>query len=119
MNMLNSVIVEGKPTEKVHFENGIARFTLVTERVTKDLNGNTVTVNHRFNFEASGRMAEIISVSFDKYKRIIVVGRLEQRMFTDKDKKSVSETVVVCEHLEYKDLEKVHTEQEEEDIPRF
>ena len=117
MNMLNSVIVEGKPTEKVHFENGIARFTLVTERVTKDLNGNTVTVNHRFNFEASGRMAEIISVNFDKYKRIRVVGRLEQRMFTDKDKKSVSETVVVCEHLEH--LEKTPTEQEEEDIPRF
>lgn len=55
-----------------------------------------------FKIECYGAMARSLAPKLTKDTEVLVVGRLKQYKWTDKDGKKWSEIVVVAEHIEIK-----------------
>jgi len=87
----------GKPEVK-NTENGkkLVRFSMATNEVYRNANGEKVTETQWHNMVAWGKLAEIAEKYLDKGKEIAVGGKLINRSYTDKDgvKKYITEILV-------------------------
>lgn len=104
MNMLNSIILEGKVEQMVYQKSEGTPITVINmavERKYKDKDGNESLETSNFEVEAYGQMA----ISAGNYAKegsgIRVVGRLKQRRWEENGRLQ-SKVVVIAEHIEYK-----------------
>lgn len=110
MNMLNSIILEGKITKAGEMECQFTDVpqlscTIAVERFYKDKSGDDITEVSEFNIISYGHIAEYLDNHKDIGRQLRVVGRLKQTKWTDGDKEC-SRVVIVAEHIEYKPFKK-------------
>jgi single-strand DNA-binding protein len=76
----------GKPEVK-NTENGkkLARFSMATNEVYRNANGDKVTDTQWHNVVAWGKLAEIAEKYLEKGKEIALEGKLINRSYMDKD----------------------------------
>lgn len=88
----------GKDPELKEFENGktLAKFSLATNEVYRNSNGDKVTSTQWHNIIAWGKTAELLGTLVKKGKEVAVTGRLTYRNYQDKDgnNRYISEIVV-------------------------
>jgi len=72
---------------------------MATDRSYKDSNGNWVNESSFHNFIAFGPIAENAARVISKGVQIIVVGRLDERSYTDKEGNKRSAIEVVADHI--------------------
>lgn len=93
----------GKDPEVHQFENGkkVAKFSLATNEVYRNANGDKVTSTQWHNIVAWGKLAEIMGDLLKKGKEIAVTGRLTYRSYQDKtgNNRYIPEVVVEDFHL--------------------
>lgn len=98
MNMLNSVILEGRVVEIRNFNSKI-EVVLESDRNMKNSEGVVEVVSERFITEASGNFIQFINEYVQAGKMIRIVGRLAERKMEGQE---YSKIVVFIEHLEKK-----------------
>lgn len=116
MNMLNSIILEGKIVKAGELEcqfTGIPQLTctIAVERYYKGKSGDDITEVSEFDVIAYHKMAEYLNDKKDIGRNIRVVGRLKQIKWTDGEKEC-SRVAVIAEHIEFKPFKKKETENE-------
>ena len=104
--MINKVQLIGSVGKDVDFKdlgdgNSIARVSIATREVYKNKEGETRFDLQWHNLVAWGRIAEVMSVMFQKGKKVAVMGKLAHRTYEDKEgrKRYLSEVVVSEFHL--------------------
>ena len=109
MNMLNSLIIEGKITENVVVTevNTIpnATFNIATERLYKTSDGTTETETLISEVRAHGNLANTLKTYGEKGRSVRIVGRLAQSIY-EVDGKKCSKIYILAEHIEFKPSEK-------------
>jgi single-strand DNA-binding protein len=87
----------GKPEVK-NTENGkkLVRFSMATNEVYRNANGEKVTETQWHNLVAWGKVADIVEKYLDKGKEVAIEGKLINRSYTDKEgnKKYITEIQV-------------------------
>ncbi len=111
MNMLNSIILEGKITKAGELECQFTDVpqltcTIAVERYCKGKSGDSITEVSEFDITAYGHTAEYLAKKGVIGQGIRVVGRLKQSKWTDSEGKECSRVVVVAEHIEYRAFKK-------------
>jgi len=106
MKMLNSIILEGRMTNKPVLKvtpkgTAICTFSIETNGTYKKDN-EFVQETSFFNVEAWARLAEQCEQYGIKGRGVRVVGRLKQDRWTGSDGKNYSKVKIVAEHLEFK-----------------
>lgn len=88
----------GKDPELKQFENGktLAKFSLATNEVYRNSNGDKVTSTQWHNIVAWGKTAELLGTLLKKGKEVAVTGKLTYHNYQDKDgnNRYISEIVV-------------------------
>jgi single-strand DNA-binding protein len=88
----------GKDPELKQFENGrtLAKFSLATNEVYRNGNGDKITSTQWHNIVAWGKTAELMGSLLKKGKEVAVTGKLTYRSYQDKDgnNRYVSEIVI-------------------------
>ena len=97
---MNKSIITGRLTKDVTMtDNGIAKFTVASQRNFKDKDGN---YNADFIMcTAFGKTAEFVSKYFSKGSQICVEGRINTGSYTNKDGQKVFTTDVAVEKVEF------------------
>lgn len=116
MNMLNSIILEGKITKAGTLETQFTDVpqltcTIAVERGYKGAKGSNITEVSEFDIITYGVMAKYLDDKKDIGRIIRVVGRLKQTKWLDGEKEC-SRVVIVAEHIEFKPFKKKETENE-------
>ena len=116
MNMLNSIILEGKITKAGCLECQFTDIpqltcTIAVERFYKGVKGDDITEVSEFDIVAYHEMAEYLESHKEIGRGLRVVGRLKQLKWVDGEKEH-SRVVVIAEHIEFKPLKKKETENE-------
>lgn len=77
----------GKDPELKQFENGrtLAKFSLATNEVYRNSNGDKVTSTQWHNIVAWGKTAELLGTLLKKGKEVAVTGKLTYRSYQDKE----------------------------------
>jgi len=77
----------GKDPELMQFENGrtLAKFSLATNEVYRNSNGDKVTSTQWHNIVAWGKTAELLGTLLKKGKEVAVTGKLTYRSYQDKE----------------------------------
>ena len=106
MKMLNSIILEGRMTNKPVLKvtpkgTAICTFSIGTNRTCQEDN-EFVQEASFFNVEAWARLAEQCEQYGIKGRGVRVVGRLKQDRWTGSDGKNYSKVKIIAEHLEFK-----------------
>ncbi len=101
MKGVNKVILLGhlgKDPEMRTFDDGskLANFTLATNDVFKDQNGERQEKTEWHRVTVRGRMAEIAEQYLQKGKPVFVEGTLRTRQYQDKDGNTRYVTEVIC-----------------------
>lgn len=104
MSSVNRVILIGnlgKDPEIRHLENGRARasFTLATNEVYKNKDGEKVTNTDWHNIVLWTPLAEIAEKYLSKGKQVYIEGKLTNRSYTDKDGQPKYITEIVGQNL--------------------
>ncbi|HKJ06594.1 MAG TPA: single-stranded DNA-binding protein [Flavobacteriaceae bacterium] len=88
----------GNNPEIIELESGkkLAKFSLATNEVYKNNEGERVTNTEWHNVVAWNKNAEIIEKYFEKGKEVAVEGKLTSRNYTDKEGIKRYVTEVVC-----------------------
>lgn len=91
----------GNSPEIITLESGkkLAKFTIATNEVYKNGQGEKVTDTQWHNVVAWNRTAEIIEKYLEKGKEVMIEGRLTSRSFEDKEGNKRYITEVVCNEL--------------------
>lgn len=88
----------GSKPEVRSMENGKkrVRFSMATNEVYRNANGDKVKETQWHNLVAWGKLAEIVEKYLDKGKEVAIEGKLVNRSYTDKDgtKKYITEVQV-------------------------
>lgn len=105
MNMLNSLVLEGKVIEKCKVtedSNGAqtGSMTVATERYYRNAKGNTETEISYFDVIVAGNLIPF-AVKLEVGRGLRIVGRLKMLKYTE-DGRLKSKVVVIAEHLEVK-----------------
>ncbi|UTC93188.1 single-stranded DNA-binding protein [Treponema denticola] len=106
MKMLNSIILEGRMTNKPVLKvtpkgTALCVFSIATNwNYQKD--NEFVQETSFFNVEAWARLAEQCEQYGIKGRSVRVVGRLKQDRWTGSDGKNYSKVKIIAEHLEFK-----------------
>ena len=116
MNMLNSIILEGKIVKAGELECQFTDFPqlsciIAVERFYKGKSGDDFTEVSEFEIIAYGVMAKYLDDKKDIGRSIRVVGRLKQIKWIDGEKEC-SRVVIVAEHIEFKPFKKKEAENE-------
>jgi single-strand DNA-binding protein len=109
MNNLNSVIAEGVLVEKPAFQDtaegkGTCTFSIASNRFYRVKSKIEKEVSH-FDVEAYGKLAESCYSLGQEGRGCRVVGRLQQKKWTDAKGKEQSKVIIVAEHIEFRPLE--------------
>lgn len=105
MNMLNSVILEGRVSEIAKFIDGI-EVVVESDRNVRNSEGVVEIVSEKFTGKAFGNLMKFIDERVKIGKVIRIVGRLSERIWKDLEGENHSTTVIIIEHLEVKNCEK-------------
>ena len=102
--MMNQVILIGRITKDIelrHFENGnaVINFSLAVPRDYKNSNGEYET--DFIDIQATNKIAELTAEYCKKGDLISVRGRLEKKVWTDKEDKKHYETYVRCDKVSF------------------
>lgn len=116
MNMLNSIILEGKITKAGEKECQFTDIpqlscTIAVERFYKGKSGEDITEVSEFDIIAYHKMAEYLERHKEIGRSIRVIGRLKQLKWLDGEKEC-SRVAVIAEHIEFKPFKKKETENE-------
>lgn len=88
----------GKDPETRTLEGGkaLTRFSMATNEVYRNANGDKVTSTQWHNIVAFGKTAELIGSLFKKGKEVVVRGKLTYRSYKDKEgiERSIPEVVI-------------------------
>ena len=110
MTNLNTLIIEGNCVRsadvKINSTCKVANFQVAVNRYFKNRNGEYETEVSFFDCVTFGTMAEVSEKQIVKGRSIRIVGRLKQDRWTDSDGKNRSKIVVICEHIEFKPMQK-------------
>lgn len=101
MNMINSVILEGRISEIRKF-NDKTEIVIESDRNVKNSEGVVEIVSEKFTGETFGNLSKFIDERVKTGKMIRIVGRLSERIWKDLEGENHSTTVIVIEHLEIK-----------------
>ncbi|GHU63537.1 hypothetical protein FACS189445_6770 [Spirochaetia bacterium] len=106
MNNLNSVIEEGVLLEKPTFQSTpqakpSCTFTIASNRFYRIKGKIEKEVSH-FDVEAFGKVAENAHHFGQEGRGVRVVGRLQQKTWTDSKGKGQSKIIIVAEHVEFR-----------------
>lgn len=109
MNMLNSIILEGEiladvePRESLH--GTYTEFTIGVKRFYKNAAGEEVEEESRFEVQAFGNVAGMLTRDDGKWGKkgqgVRIVGRLKQERW-ECDGRKCAKVVVLAEHIEFK-----------------
>ena len=91
----------GNDPEIIALESGrkLAKFSLATNEIYKDVNGEKQTKTDWHNIVAWGKTAEIIEKYVTKGKEVAVEGKLTTRNYETKEGEKRYITEVVCNEL--------------------
>src|SRR5689334_20149508 len=93
----------------------VTNFSLATNRIWRDQNGETCKATDWHRVTAWGRLAEVVNQYMGKGKRVRVIGRLEYQSWTDKDTgEQRSRAVIVASQVLFLDYDRAHTGLSEE-----
>lgn len=106
MNMMNSLITEGKITKDIEVKellNGtkVVRFKIAVSRYFKLADGSTRDEISYFDVECYGNTADIAEKHIVEGRGVRVVGRLKQERWSDETGKVHSRVFIVGEHIEF------------------
>lgn len=111
--MLNNVTLMGRlahtPDVREKNEKKVAFLRLA---VNRDIKGQDGVDADFFDITAFGKTAEFAEKYFQKGRQIAVVGRLQNRQYTDKDGNKRTQTSIIADHLYFADS-KPQTEERE------
>ena len=94
MNMLNSILIEGKVVSVKSEDSSRITFLIETERKVRSADGSDIISKiFTFTVRAFGNNAESVHKWANVGREVRIVGRLEQYG---------TETYIVAEHIEYK-----------------
>jgi single-strand DNA-binding protein len=102
---LNKVLIVGRVTAPPELRKtpggfSVTSFSVATNRVSKDKNGNRREETEFHNVVAWGRQAEVASQFLTKGGMVLVEGRLQTRSWQDKQGGNRKTTEIVCERLQ-------------------
>ncbi len=106
MNMLNSLILEGKIAKDFKFIPNGLRFEIASSRFEKGADGELEEKISSFDVEIYGQMANAFETKLVTGRGIRVVGRLSQKKWKDEEGKEYSRVFVTAEHIELKPIKK-------------
>ena len=114
--MMNQVILIGRITKDIelrHFENGnaVINFGLAISRDYKNANGEYET--DFIDIQATNKIAELTSEYCKKGDLISVRGRLEKKMWIDKEDKKHYDTYVRCDKVSFLSIKKDDNKQDQ------
>jgi single-strand DNA-binding protein len=106
MNNLTSILIEGNVVREAEIRTTpkgtpVANFQIASNRFYKQETGMEKEVSF-FTIEAWSRLAESAGEKVKKGRGIIVVGRLKQERWKDKEGRTQAKVIVVTEHLEFR-----------------
>ena len=104
MDMINSLIIEGVVSGEPHLvkTSDVLNFTVETTRYYKNRAREDVEEKAQFKVVVYGRMCEL---PLKDGVGVRIVGRLNQKKWTDSDGMKHSEVQIVAEHIEIKKKE--------------
>lgn len=114
--MINQVILIGRITKDIelrHFENGnaVINFSLAVPRDYKNANGEYET--DFIDIQATNKIAELTAEYCKKGDLISVRGRLEKKVWIDKEDKKHYDTYVRCDKVSFLSTKKDDNKQDE------
>lgn len=91
----------GKDPEIVSLKNGskLAKFSIATNEVYKNAQGERVTDTQWHNIVAWGKLAELVAAYLEKGKEVLVEGKLISRSYETQDGERRYVTEVRCNEL--------------------
>ena len=102
--MLNNVTLMGRlahtPDVREKNEKKVAFLRLA---VNRDIKGQDGVDADFFDITAFGKTAEFAEKYFQKGRQIAVIGRLQNRQYTDKDGNKRIQTSIIADHLYFAD----------------
>lgn len=102
--MLNNVTLMGRlahtPDIREKNEKKVAFLRLA---VNRDIKGQDGVDADFFDITAFGKTAEFAEKYFQKGRQIAVIGRLQNRQYTDKDGNKRTQTSIIADHLYFAD----------------
>ena len=88
----------------------VTNFSLATNRIWRDQNGETCKATDWHRVTAWGRLAEVVNQYMGKGKRVRVIGHLEYQSRTDKASGAQrSRAVIVASQVLFLDYDRAHT----------
>ena len=117
---MNKVILMGRLTRdpEVRYSQGegqmaIARFTLAVDRRFKK-QGDAVTADF-FNCTAFGKQAEFVEKYLKQGTKMVVIGRIQNDNYTNKDGQKVYSVQIIVEEMEFAESKASAGQREQED----
>ncbi len=104
---LNKALIIGRITQPLELKklpsgNSVVNFSVATNYVYKDQNGNKVELPEFHNIVAFGKQAENIAQYFVKGQEIFVEGRIQTRSWDDKETgKKMYRTEIILDKFEF------------------
>lgn len=105
MNHLNSLILEGEVSKIEELNTvGATNFLELEIAVKRTYKICDETKDEIFFFpiHCYGNLAEFTSMHCKLQQGVLIVGRLQQKTWTDAESKKHSKVVVIAEHIEFK-----------------
>lgn len=128
MSDINMVCIVGRLTRKPDLKytpknTAVSTFTIANNK-TYTSNGDKKESVSFFNCVAWGKTGQIIAQHFEKGQKITIIGRLEQRSWTDKNGQNHSTVEIIVEEFNFGEHAKNNTSKsnpqaEPEAVPSF
>ena len=112
VNRIELIGYMGAMPEMRYTANGapVTNFSLATNRIWQDQNGETCKATDWHRVTAWGRLAEVVNQYMATGKRVRVIGRLEYQSWTDKETGALrSRAVIVASQVLFLDYDRAHT----------
>ena len=112
VNRIELIGYMGAMPEMRYTANGapVTNFSLATNRIWRDQNGETGKATDWHRVTAWGRLAEVVNQYMATGKRVRVIGRLEYQNWNDKTTgEPRSRAVIVASQVLFLDYDRAHT----------
>jgi len=112
VNRIELIGYMGAMPEMRYTANGapVSNFSMATNRIWQDQNGETGKATDWHRVTAWGRLAEVVNQYMATGKRVRVIGRLEYQTWNDKTTGELrSRAVIVASQVLFLDYDRAHT----------
>lgn len=101
---MNKAIILGRITKDLELKNlpagtSVLNFSVATNESYKDKNGEKVEKTEFHNVVCFGKTAEIVAKFSAKGKRVMIEGKIQTRMWTDKDENKRYSVEIVANNV--------------------